>query len=248
MSSISQEFDREKMNLFFDAIESNDLGMGSVSIYQGDKEVYKRSLGFENLEPSIKASPDTRYRIGSITKSIMSAIIVQMIDEEKLELDTKLSKFYPMFENSDQITIEHLLRHRSGLFNFTDDPSYPTYEESPQTREAMLEKMLSNGNNFSPNMEQQYSNTGYVLLSYIAEKVDGKPFAKILADRIARPHKLKNTYLGGSIGSKENEAHSYHFQSKRKRLTCQYLWELVASCRHPVISTNFITRYSWEKL
>jgi len=140
MSSLSKDFDSEKLNLFFDTIKSHDVGMGSLSVYHGDKEVFQRSVGFENVERNTKASPDTRYRIGSITKSLMAAVIVQMVDEGKLELDTKLSKFYPMFENSDQITIEHLLRHRSGLFNFTDDPAYTTYEESPQSQEVHCRK------------------------------------------------------------------------------------------------------------
>jgi len=206
---VAQDFDVDKMNQFFDAIESNRRGMGSLSIYHEGKEVYQRSIGYENVENKLKSSAETRYRIGSITKSFMAVIIMQMIEEDKLNLNSKLSEYYPEFQNSDKITIEHLLRHRSGLFNFTNDPSYLDYMEIAQSQESLLKKMITNDNTFEPGEKMEYSNTGYVLLSFIAEKLDQKSFDKILADRITTPQNLKDTYYGGKIGSQANEAQSY---------------------------------------
>ena len=208
-SSLAQEFDVEKMNQLFDAIESNDRGMGSLSIHHAGTEVYQRSIGFENLETSTKATSETRYRVGSITKSFTAAIITQMVEEGKLKFDTKLCEYYRKIKNSDNITIEHLLRHRSGLFNFTDDPAYTSYMESPQSEKAFLKRIRKHKNSFKPDAEIEYSNTGYVLLSFIAEKVDGKTFDLIVQDRIAGPQNLKNTYVGGKIGDKGSEAQSY---------------------------------------
>jgi len=202
----SQDFDSKKMDQLFDEIAVNDRGMGSISIYHKGEEVYQRSIGYENLASNQKSSAKTRYRIGSITKSFMATIIMQQVEEGKLSLSSKLSEFYPDFQNAETITIEHLLRHRSGLFNFTNDEGFVDYMELPQTQESLIKKMMINENNFEPGARMEYSNTGYVLLSYIAEIIDKKPFSQILEDRITNPQNLNDTYYGGKIGAKDYEA------------------------------------------
>ncbi len=215
----AQDFDEAKMDQLFDAIESNNRGMGSLSIYHDGNEVYQRSIGYENVDQGKKATEATKYRIGSITKSFMAAIIMQMVEEGKLTLETKLSTYYPKFENADKITIEHLLRHRSGLYNFTNSPDYISMMEEPQSQSSLLDVMMENKNNFEPDAQMEYSNTGYVLLSYIAEKVDNKSFDKILRDRITKPQGLKDTYYGGKIGAQPHEAQSYTLDNEWKKAT-----------------------------
>ncbi|MBT8220821.1 MAG: beta-lactamase family protein [Bacteroidia bacterium] len=205
----AQSLDKEKLNAFFDLVETNQKNMGSLSIFKGGKEVYQRSIGFSDVEQNMKANANTKYRIGSISKTFTAVIIMQLLEEEKLRLDTKLSEYYPDFGNADAITIEHLLRHRSGLFNFTNSPEYTTWMEEKQNKESLLEKMLAGGNNFSPGERIEYSNTGYVLLSYIIEDIEKKDFGEILTSRITDPLDLKSTYYGGKIDSNKDEALSY---------------------------------------
>lgn len=205
----SQSYDKAKMDQFFDEIERNNRGMGSLSIYQDGQEVYQRAIGFENVEKQIEATSDTRYRIGSISKTYTAAIIMQLVEEGKLELSSTLSVYYPQFENADKITIEHLLQHRSGLFNFTNDEAYPTWMEDKQSNDALIEKMGANENTFEPGTRMEYSNTGYVLLAFIAEKIDGVPFDRVFDKRITKRYGLSDTYYGGKIGARADEAHSY---------------------------------------
>jgi len=206
---ISQDFDKAKMDTFFDAIDANDKGMGSVAIHHKGEKVYERAIGFEDLVKEKKATPDTKYRMGSISKTYTATIIMQLIEEEKLTLDTKLSKYFPDFENADQITIKHLLQHRSGLFNYTSAPDFPMTMMMPIDREGLIKKMMANDNVFAPGEKYEYCNTGYTLLGFIAEAIDDKEFPQIIVDRITAPHHLGNTYYGEKIGDQENEARSY---------------------------------------
>ena len=213
------DFDHVKMDSLFARIEKFNKGMGSISIFRDGKEVYQKAYGYADAGNHIPATAETRYRIGSISKSFTASIIMQMVDEKKLTLGTKLSKFYPQIPNADSITIEELLRHRSGLYNFTSAPDYTQWMEKPVTEEGLIRKFIENGTNFSPDARMEYSNTNYVLLGFIAEKVDGKDLHEILKKRITAPLKLKDTYYGGKIDPKNNEAYSYQYQDGWKPAT-----------------------------
>jgi len=205
----SQGFDKEKMDSLFYKIEKYDKGMGCISILKNGNEVYHKSYGYENIEKEIHATKLTKYCIGSITKSFTATIIMQLIEDNKLNLDTKLSHFFPEIPNSHLITIEHLLRHRSGLVNYTDKPDFLKWSDTLRTKEEMINKFVENGTLFKPGEKSMYCNTGYVLLSYIAQEIEKKEYAEILKVRITKPLNLKATYFNKSYGKKENEAQSY---------------------------------------
>ncbi|MBN2522845.1 MAG: beta-lactamase family protein, partial [Bacteroidales bacterium] len=213
-SSCSREhepvtFDKARMDSLFYLTVTNQKGMGSISIFEDGKEVYQNAFGYADFEDSIPATAKTKYRIGSISKSFTASIIMQLIEENKLTLETKLGDFFPEIPNANAITIEQLLRHRSGLYNFTNSEAYPNWMEEPKTEAELIEIFIENGTVFEPDEKMEYSNTNYVLLSYIAEKIENKRFSDILEDRITRPLKLNNTYYGGKISPDKNEALSY---------------------------------------
>ncbi|WP_424495239.1 serine hydrolase domain-containing protein [Salinimicrobium sp. GXAS 041] len=208
-SLTAQEFDKAKLDSLFSAIGENQKGMGSVSIFSKGEEVYQNSIGFSDLENNLRNESSTKFRIGSISKTFTATIIMQLVEEEKLRLNTKLSEFYPNVPNAAEITIEDLLRHQSGLYNFTSSPEYLEYLEEPKTKEQLLEIFTENGTAFSPREKNEYSNTNYVLLSFIAEDVENDIFDNILQNRIVQPLGLKNTYYGGKINSENQEAFSY---------------------------------------
>ena len=215
----AQTFDQAKMDSLFKRIERNEKGMGSISIFKNGNEIYQNSFGFADIENEIQASEKTKYRIGSVSKTFTATIIMQLIDEKKLSLDTKLSDFYPEVPNAKEITIEQLLRHRSGLYNFTNSENYRNWMGKPHSKSEILEIFIENGIVFKSDEKAGYSNTNYVLLSYIAEEIDQKEYAEILNKRIIDPCRLKNTYYGGKINTAENEALSY---------TKYYSWKLAA--------------------
>ncbi|MCD4834417.1 MAG: beta-lactamase family protein [Bacteroidales bacterium] len=213
----AQTFDKAKMDSLFKIIESNEKGMGSISIFKNENEIYQNSFGFADIENKIHSTEKTKYRIGSVSKTFTATIIMQLIDEKKLNLDTKLADFYPEIPNSNEITIEQLLRHRSGLYNFTNSEDYQNRMEKPHSKSEVIKIFIENGTVFNPDEKAKYSNTNYVLLSYITEKIEQKEFSEILNKRIIEPCSLKNTYYGGKINTAENEALSY---------TKTYSWNL----------------------
>lgn len=199
----------EKLDSLFDIIDFNEMLMGSISIFSNGDEIYQRSIGYSDLEKISEANATTKYRIGSITKTFTAVVIMQLLEEGKLEKNTCLKKFFPQVPNSDKITIRNLLRHQSGLFNVTDDKDFRTWMVEPQSREEMLNRIKKNGVVFEPAERSEYSNTNYLLLSFIAEEIEDKGYAEIVKERIIDKLNLQNTFYGGKIDPEDNQAHSY---------------------------------------
>lgn len=128
-------------------------------------------------------------------------MIFQLIEQGKIKLSTPLSDFYPELENADEITIEHMLSHRSGLFNYTNATEFITYFNTYQTKEEMLQRLDSYPAVFSPNKKHEYSNTNYLLLGYIIEDVTGKSYEQVVKKNIFDRIGLSNTeYCVRNIG------------------------------------------------
>ena len=209
----AQQLDFEKLDAFFEVLETNNKLMATMTITKNETEVYKKSVGFSDVTLKTKHSENTKFRIGSITKTFTAVIIFQLIDEGKLSLETKLSKYFPRIANASNITIANLLNHSSGLFNITnsDDAGSWIYETSSQN--DMLSRIEKFETNFSPGEKMEYSNTNYMLLGYIAETIDKKLYKHILEDRIIKKINLKNTYYGSEINANNNESSSYAIQN-----------------------------------
>ncbi len=204
------------------SFEYENKAMGTVSIAENGITTYQNSIGFADLTLKKKANEFTKFRIGSITKTFTATVILQLVDEGKIHLNTLLEEYFPEIPNANVITIEHLLYHRSGLYNITKEDGFHVWVSKPRKRVEMLKKMIFNGVVFEPNTKNEYSNTNYILLSYIAEDIDKKSFAKILQKRIVKPLNLTNTHFGKEINLKKNEATSYYWEdSKWKSITIE---------------------------
>lgn len=211
--SYCQPFNQAKMDSLFTVLEENNKAMGSVAISKNGEVIYNRSIGlaYKNGREQVAASNKTKYRIGSITKTFTAVIIFQLIEENRLSLTDKLAAYYPTLPDADKITIDHMLSHRSGLHNFTDDSLYVTYYTKPKTREALIDIIAITTPDFEPGKKTAYSNTNYVLLAFIAEKVTGKPYSRLVEERITGKIRLKDTYAGGKTNPGRNECHSYSY-------------------------------------
>ncbi len=215
LSATSIGQDRFKlMNQYFDSVVKYDEGMGSIAIFEDGKEQFRRIYGYADKAKKKKANKKTKYRIGSISKTFTAVCIMQMVDEGRIKLDQKLAVFYPDLPNADKISIEQLLRHRSGLHNFLDDDDYTDYLKEEQSRDAHMKRFIEKGVDFEPGEKYSYSNTNYVLLAFICEDVDRKSFSEILSKRITKPLKLKNTQHTGGYNLKNKEALSYYWSGE----------------------------------
>ena len=199
-----------KLDSLLTIVEAKDKAMTSIAILKDGKLVYSKAVGYSTITPTVKtpATPDTKYRIGSISKVFTGTMIFQLIEEGKLSLTTPLSNFYPKIPNATKITIANLLNHSSGLFNFTNDSTYSKKLAKAVTHEELLASFNAKPV-FEPGAKHEYSNTNFVLLGYIVEKLDKKTYPAALKTRITSKIGLKNTYYGGKINPLNKEANSY---------------------------------------
>lgn len=213
-TSYAQKMNVAKLDSLFQILEAKDKFMGSIAISQNGTLLYSKSIGMDDIESNKKSSALSKYRVGSISKMFTSALVFKAIEEKKLMLTQTIETFFPTIENANKITIGYLLNHRSGIQNFTNSPEYLTYNTQPKTEKEMVEIITKGKSIFEPNSKADYSNSNYVLLSYILEKTYKKPFKTILNDKIVKPLGLKNTYIGGKINILNNETNSYSFSEK----------------------------------
>ncbi|HVG29364.1 MAG TPA: serine hydrolase domain-containing protein [Pyrinomonadaceae bacterium] len=212
-ASAQQTFDARKMDGLFDVLESNNKMMGVVTITRDGKTVYNRALGYSRVSGAekVRNSGATKFRIASLTKTFTAVMIFQLIDEKRLTLETKLSKFFPQIANADRITIEQMLVHRSGIHNFSLDEDYQEWKIKPHTKKEILARFAAYKPEFNPNEKEVYSNTAYVLLGYVIESLTNSTYGEQLNKRIVKKIGLKNTFVGGDINPSNGEALPYTF-------------------------------------
>ena len=120
---------------------------------------------------------------------------MKAVEAGKLSLDETIESYFPTIPNADKITIKHLLGHRSGIHNFTNDKSYLDWNTEAKSEKEMVEIIAKGGSDFEPGTKTVYSNSNFVLLSYILEKVENKSYASLLNGSITQPLELTNTYF-----------------------------------------------------
>lgn len=207
----AQTFDKAKLDQYFQTLAENQKMMGSVTLSNEGKIVYQKAFGFADLEANIRATPATKYRIGSITKMFTSALIFKAMEEGKINLDQKIDRFFPEIENASDISISQLMNHRSGIHSFTSNQDYLEWNTQNKSRKGLYDIIKEGGSDFQPDSRADYSNSNYILLTWILEDVYMKPYPDLVSKYITGPLKLANTYVGQKTAIASNESYSYKF-------------------------------------
>lgn len=207
----SQSVNTKKLDSLFNSLDTNNKAMGSIAIAKNGIIVYKHVFGYADLSQKLLANPETEYQIGSITKMYTATMIFQLIDEGRLSLETPLSKFFAAIPNSKEITIKLLLNHRSGLYDFVNDTKDVSFLTKPHSKQELINIIKNQKPHFTPDSTMEYSNSGYLFLSYIIEKITGKKYSDALQERICEKLHLKHTFC--SDPGNKNIAKSYSVES-----------------------------------
>ncbi|WP_294818452.1 serine hydrolase domain-containing protein [uncultured Flavobacterium sp.] len=189
----------------------NDKFMGALAIREKGRLVFEKSYGYADVEAKAKAEPNTKYKIGAVTKMFTSAMIFQLVDEKKLKLNMTLYDFYPKIKNADKITIADLLGHTSGIPDLANDETFNGARTKLQSRKQLLDRIEGYAPAFGPGVKAEYSNTNYLLLGYIIQDITNKTYKEAVVERIVKRAGLKNTYCFSKINPKKKEAFSYKF-------------------------------------
>lgn len=169
---------------------------GTALVAENGKVIYKGAFGMANMEWSIPNTPETKFRLGSITKQFTSVLTLQLVEKGKLNLDGKISDYLPDYRKDigDKVTIHHLLTHTSGIPSYTGQPGFfENVSRNPYKVTDFVAKYTSGNLEFEPGSKFAYNNSGYFLLGAIIERVTGKTYEQALQENIFSPLGMKNT-------------------------------------------------------
>jgi len=180
--------------LLQEAAEKNVFS-GNVLIHQNGKLLYEKSIGMADYANQLPNGPETRFSIGSITKLFTRIMVLQLASEGKIKLDDKLGKYLSGFQPAiaDKVTLEHLFNHQSGFLQYYDAPSFEPETATVSSATDFLPWLREERLAFEPGTEAEYSNSGYVILGAIIEKVTGKNYTEVLKSRILDKIGMENT-------------------------------------------------------
>lgn len=151
-----------------------------VAVAIGGRVVYARGYGYRDLDDGLRTDASTAFAIGSVTKQFTAAAIMLLADEGKLDVHDKLSKYLPAAPHAADVTLENLLTHTSGIVGFTEQPNFSLILPSPSSPQRIIESIASDPLAFSPGTQWEYSNTNFVLLGLVIEKVSGENYPEFL--------------------------------------------------------------------
>ncbi|MEV0090240.1 serine hydrolase domain-containing protein [Streptomyces sp. NPDC050738] len=191
--------------------------LASVQGLKGLKDLKGRTVtytaGIGDLATGAKVPRDGQVRIGSNTKAFTSVLVLQLVGEGKIGLDTSIDTYLRGLVRGDgidgrDITVRQLLQHTSGLPNYV---AYLDDEPRPYTPRELLDRALAHKAEFEPGKKWAYSNTNYVLAGMLIEKVTHHSYADELDRRIIKPIGLRHTYLPAPGDSTIREAHPHGY-------------------------------------
>ena len=192
-------------------MKPDDPGL-SVLVAQNGKVLFDKGYGLADLEHHAPFTPETKSRIGSITKQFTAAAILKLQQEGKLNVTNTLSKFIPDFPRGDEVTLIHLLTHTSGIHSYTSKPGFLDHVTTPVETLEHIQSFKNDPYDFDPGKKWLYNNSGYFLLGYIIEKVSGQSYGDFLQAKFFAPLGMTNTGVHRSSLKLEHEALGYQFE------------------------------------
>ena len=168
--------------------------MGTVLVSRDGTLLINQGYGFADVEWNIPNVPEGKFRLGSLTKQFTAASILLLEEQGKLKVEDPVSKYVPDAPPAwEKITIFNLLTHSSGIPNFTSFPDYRTTEGKDTTPQELVARFRDKPLDFPPGTKFSYSNSGYILLGYILEKVSGQTYADFLQKNLFAPLGMSDT-------------------------------------------------------
>ena len=181
------------MDAYLAAAHKLERFSGSVLVAHKGKIVLSKGYGMANYELGVPNAPKTRFRLGSVTKQFTAMAVLELEAMGKLKVTDTVKTFFPDYPGGEKITVHHLLSHTSGIPNFTDLPDYVKTQTLPSPVLQTVERFKNLPLDFAPGEKYSYSNSGYVLLGAIIEKVTGGTYEAFLNENIFRPLGMKGS-------------------------------------------------------
>jgi CubicO group peptidase (beta-lactamase class C family) len=196
----------ERVDAYLRPLVDADLLSGTVLIARDGEVLLARGYGLANREFGIANGPETKFRIGSITKQFTAMAVLLLARRGRLRLDDTVDRFIPDYPAGDRITIHHLLTHTSGIPSYNHLPDYAEKMMQPLTPQEVTAWVREKPLQFEPGTAQKYSNSGYVLLTVIIEQASGMAYEDCLRTLIFDPLGMDDTGVDNSMKILANRA------------------------------------------
>jgi CubicO group peptidase (beta-lactamase class C family) len=220
---------------------------GAVLVTQKGTVLLNKGYGYKNAASGEPNTENTIFQIGSITKQFTSAIILKLAENKKLALNDKISKYFTDLRFDKDITIKQLLSHTSGIYNYTNDADFMKSEAVKPANQQKIFALFQNKKlDFEPGTQWNYSNSGYMLLGYIIEKVTKKTYEQIVRDYIFKPLKMNNSGFDFAALKSKDKATGY-FSIDGKNSTVAGIVDSSVSYAAGSIYTTTSDLLKWHK-
>jgi D-alanyl-D-alanine carboxypeptidase len=172
-------------------LKNSGAPSASVAVVRDGAIAYERAFGTARLDPALTATPGMRYSIGSISKQFAATAVLMLCEEGKLSLDDRLVRWFPDLTRASEVTIRQLLSMTSGYQDFWPEDYVMPMMLAPVTPREILDRWARKPLDFEPGTKYQYSNTNYVIVGLVVEKVSGVPLFEFLQQRVFRPLRME---------------------------------------------------------
>ncbi|MFB7666219.1 serine hydrolase domain-containing protein [Kitasatospora sp. NPDC056138] len=201
-------WDKELQDALDDTVANRGSSAALASVRVDGRTAWKGSAGVSDLASGAPVDADGAFRIGSVTKTFVSTVVLQLVAEHKVRLDDPIEHYLPgVVPNGQHITVRQLLNHTSGIYNYTEDPQFELKTDADLQQwlrtgrwktyrpRELVDIATAHAPGFAPGTEWSYSNTNYVLAGMLIQQVTGRSWADQVERRIIRPLGLRHTFM-----------------------------------------------------
>lgn len=218
---------------------------GAVLVVQHDRVLLEKGYGLADREWNVQNNLDTKFRIGSITKQFTAACILQLVENGKLNLEDRLSRFIPGYPKGDSVTVQMLLNHTSGIPNYTAQQDFGDYSRLSWSQDSMIRYFEKRPFEFSPGAKFSYSNSNFFLLGQILETLSGQSYEVYLRQHILDKIGMSNTGLDKLDSILPSRARGY-IKNKDRLANAPYIsmeWQFSAGVLYSTVGDL----YKWDR-
>ncbi|MEP7108457.1 MAG: serine hydrolase [Ferruginibacter sp.] len=194
---------------YYSSLKGKEAPGIAVLVARDGNVLYKKGFGYADLKNKILITPETKFRIGSVTKQFTASAILKLQENNLLSVNDKLSKFIPDFPRGDEVTIHQLLTHTSGIHSYTSKEDFFDKVTKTVSPDSLISLIKKDPYDFNPGEKMLYNNSGYFLLGWIVGKVAGKPYETYLKENFFDPLHMENTGVHYAGIKLEHEAKGY---------------------------------------
>lgn len=234
-----------RMDAYLAAANKIQRFSGSVLVARGGTIVLRKSYGLANYELNVPNTPETKFRLGSVTKQFTSMAIFELEAAGQLKITDPVKTFFPDYPAGDRITVHHLLTHTAGIPNLTEFPDYLKTMSLPSPVLQTVARFKDLPLEFKPGERFSYSNSGYILLGAIIEKVTGAPYEAYIREHIFKPLGMEDSGYDHADVVLKDRASGYEFNGDTL-VNCSYIDMSIPHAAGSLYST-VDDLYKWDR-